>query len=217
MSHVTESALSAAREALGRRAWDEARDLFHRAEQTESLSPADLEALAEAAWWSGHLDERDDAFERAYAAHLEAGNRLAAAGMALRLAESAFQRLAVPVGGGWMSRAERLLEAGPRSAVHGFQAGMKGFRLMMSGQLEEALRAADEAIELARQYGSRDGEALGLNVKGRALLKLGDVAAGMALIDESTVAAMGGELNPWATANVYCSTIDACRDLADWR
>jgi class 3 adenylate cyclase len=217
MGQATEPSLQAARDALVRRAWDEARDLFRQAEKSGPLAAADLEQLAEAAWWSGHLDERDDAFERAYAAYLEAGNRLQAAGMALRLAESAFQRLAGPVGGGWMSRAERLLEEEPRSAVHGFQAGLKAFRLIMAGQLEDGLQAADEAIELARLYGSRDGEALGLNLKGRALLKQGDVAAGMALIDESTVAAMGGELHPWATANVYCSTIDACRDLADWQ
>lgn len=217
MSQVTQSTLEAARDALGRRAWDEARELFHEAEKTETLSPADLEQLAEAAWWSGHLDERDDAFERAYAAYLEAGNRLQAATMALRLAEAAFTRLAGPVGGGWMSRADRILAEEPRSAVHGFQAGLKAFRLVMSGQLEEGLQAADEAIELARLYRNRDGEALALNLKGRALLKQGDVAAGMALIDESTVAAMGGELHPWATANVYCSTIDACRDLSDWQ
>jgi len=217
MGQATEPSLQAARDALVRHAWDEARDLFREAEESGPLAAADLEQLAEAAWWSGHLDERDDAFERAYAAYLEAGSRLQAAGMALRLAESAFQRLAAPVGGGWMSRAERLLEEEPRSAVHGFQAGLKAFRLIMAGQLEDGLQAADEAIELARLYGNRDGEALGLNLKGRALLKQGDVAAGMALIDESTVAAMGGELHPWATANVYCSTIDACRDLADWQ
>jgi class 3 adenylate cyclase len=217
MGQATEMSLQSARDALARRAWDEARDLFHEAEKSGPLAPGDLELLAEAAWWSGHLDERDDAFERAYAAYLEAGNRLEAATMALRLAEAAFQRLAGPVGGGWMSRAERLLAEEPRSAVHGFQAGLNAFRLITSGQLEDGLRVVEEALELARQYGNRDGEALALNLKGRALLKQGDVAAGMALIDESTVAAMGGELHPWATANVYCSTIDACRDLADWQ
>src|SRR3990170_1342394 len=113
MGQATETSLQSARDALVRHAWDEARDLFREAEKSGPLAAADLEQLAEAAWWSGHLDERDDAFERAYAAYLEAGNRLQAAGMALRLAESAFQRLAGPVGGGWMSRAERLLEEEP--------------------------------------------------------------------------------------------------------
>ena len=217
MSQATQSALPAAREALVRRAWDEARDLFHEAEKAERLSPADLEQLAEAGWWSGHPDERDDAFERAYAAYLEAGDRLQAARLALRLAEFAFQRLAVPVAGGWMGRAERLLKDEPQSVVHGLLACLMAFRLIMMGDLEQGLRLADEALELARLYGDRDVEALSLNLKGRALVKQGEVTKGLALIDESTVAAMGGELHPWTTANVYCSTIDACRDLSDWQ
>jgi len=217
MSQATQSALPAARDALVRRAWDESRDLFREADKAERLSPADLEQLAEAGWWSGHPDERDDGFERAYAAYLEAGDRLQAARLALRLAEFAFQRLAVPVAAGWMSRAERLLEGEPQSVVHGLLACLTAFRLIMNGDLEQGLRLADEALELARLYGDRDVEALSLNLKGRALVKQGEVAKGLALIDESTVAAMGGELHPWATANVYCSTIDACRDLSDWQ
>lgn len=217
MSQVTESSLQAAREAMGRHAWEEARDLYLEAEKAGRLSPADLELLAESGWWSGHPDERDDAFERAYAAYLEAGERAQAARVALQLAEFAFQRLAVPIAGGWMGRAERLLEGEPQSFVHGLLACLKAFRLIMMGELDEGLRSADQAIELARLFGDRDVEALALNLKGRALVKQGEVAKGMALIDESTVAAMGGELHPWATANVYCSTIDACRDLADWQ
>ncbi|MGH2357612.1 MAG: hypothetical protein ACRDGJ_06315, partial [Candidatus Limnocylindria bacterium] len=72
MSQATQSSVEAAREALVGHAWEEARDLFHEADQAGPLSPADLERLADAEWWSGHPDERDDAFERAYAGHLEA-------------------------------------------------------------------------------------------------------------------------------------------------
>jgi class 3 adenylate cyclase len=39
----------------------------------------------------------------------------------------------------------------------------------------------------------------------------------MSLIDEATVAAVGGELTPYATGIVYCMTIVICRDLADYR
>jgi hypothetical protein len=35
--------------------------------------------------------------------------------------------------------------------------------------------------------------------------------------DEATVAAVGGELSPRATGNVYCMTIVLCRDLADYK
>lgn len=217
MSQITHPSLQAARDALARRAWDEARDLFHEADKTERLSPIDLEQLAEAGWWSGHPEERDDAFERAYAAYREAGDRQRAAGMALRLSEFAFGRLAMPVAAGWMSRAERLLEGEPQSEMHGFLACLKAFTSIVMGDLEDGLRFAEEAIELGRKFGNREVEALALNLKGRVLLKQGELSRGLALIDESTVAAMGGELHPWATANVYCGTIDACRDLSDWQ
>ncbi|MGH2357878.1 MAG: adenylate/guanylate cyclase domain-containing protein, partial [Candidatus Limnocylindria bacterium] len=153
----------------------------------------------------------------AYAGHLEAGDRQQAARIALQLAELAFQRLAQPVGAGWVGRAQRLLEGEAPSVVNALYLGMTAFRLIMAGALDEGIQAADEAIALARRFGASELEPLGLNLKGRALVKQGKVDEGLALIDESTVAAMGGQLHPWVTANIYCSTIDACRDLVDWQ
>jgi hypothetical protein len=104
MGQATETSLQAARDALVRRAWDEARDLFHEAEKSGPLAPADLEQLAEAAWWSGHLDERDDAFERAYAAYLEAGKRLEAATMACSPATEGRRSATPATDSSWPSR-----------------------------------------------------------------------------------------------------------------
>jgi class 3 adenylate cyclase len=217
MSQATQSALPAARDAMVRHDWEQARDLFLDAEKVERLSPADLELLGEAGWWSGHPDERVDALERAYAAYLDQGARSQAAGMALYLAEFAMQRLALPIAAGWMARGEQLLEGEPESRVHGGLAVLKAFGSIIQGDLDDGLRHAERAIEVARSFNDRDIEALALNLKGRALVRKGEVAKGLALIDQSTVAVVGGELKAWATANVYCSTMDACRDLADWQ
>lgn len=202
---------------MARHAWEEARDLFREAEQGAPLSPPDLELLGEAGWWSGHPDERVDALERAYASYIEMGARTPAAGVALQLAEFGFQRRAMAVAGGWLARAERLLEGEPPSSVHAFLAVSHAFRHLFTGDLDEGMRYAEQALELATTHRNRDVEALARNLIGRALLRKGDVAKGLALIDESTVAAVSGELKAWATANVYCSTIDACRDLAEWQ
>jgi class 3 adenylate cyclase len=202
---------------MARHAWEEARDLFRRAEQDEALLPADLEMMGEAGWWSGHPDERVDALERAYAAYVESGARAEAASVALQLADYGFQRRALHIAGGWASRAQRLLEGVPPSGVQAFAAVLNAFVRLFGGEVDVGKRYAEEALELAIKYGNRDVEALARNLIGRALLKQGEVARGLALIDESTVAAVGGELKPWATANVYCSTIDACRDLAEWQ
>ena len=58
--------------------------------------------------------------------------------------------------------------------------------------------------------------AIALHDQGRIMVSLGDVAAGHALMDEATVAAVSGELNPFATAVIYCNTIDTCVSVGDY-
>jgi class 3 adenylate cyclase len=48
-------------------------------------------------------------------------------------------------------------------------------------------------------------------------VKMGEVEQGLALIDEATAAAVGGELDPYSTGLVYCVTISSCQDLGDYR
>jgi hypothetical protein len=52
---------------------------------------------------------------------------------------------------------------------------------------------------------------------GWALVEQGEVEEGFACIDEAAAAAVGVETGPLATAIVYCNTISACRDVADYR
>lgn len=217
MTQVTPSTLESARDAMARHAWEEARELFLEAEKTSPLAPADLEQLGDAGWWTGHPDERTDALERAYAAYVEASERTAAAGVALQLFDSAMQRLSAPVAVGWLKRAERMLEGEPPSQVHAIQALFRAFRTLVQGDFDAGFAQAEQALALARQHNDRDVEALALNLMGSALVKKGDVARGLALVDESTTAAVGGELNAWTTANVYCGTMGICRDLSDWQ
>ena len=47
------------------------------------------------------------------------------------------------------------------------------------------------------------------------LIYLGDIAEGMALLDEAMVAIEAGELSPLAAGDAYCTVIDACSELFD--
>jgi class 3 adenylate cyclase len=217
VTQVQPSVLEEARSALAAHEWETARERFLEAQAHVPLAPSDLELLSEAELWSGNPDARLDALERAYAGHVEAGRKTDAAAVALRLFEAAASRLALRVAVGWLRRAERLLEGEPPSAVHSLRAMFEAYMNIDQGNLELAAEHADEAIELARRFENRDLEALSLNMKGQALIRQGRVDDGMALIDESTTAAVGGELQPWATAGVYCATMGACRDLSDWQ
>ena len=216
MTDLAPTSLDAARGAMAAHAWGEARRQFLTAEQEAPLAAADLEMLAGADFWTGHPDDEVDALERAYAKYVEAGQGGEAASIALRLYESSLRRLAIPVAMGWLNRAEKLLVDAPPSAVHAWSAMTRAFSNLTVGDFDGAVREADRAIELARTHGDRDAEAMALNIKGHVLVKAGSVQEGLSLVDESTSAAIAGELEPWATANVYCGTMAMCRDLSDW-
>lgn len=210
--------LVSGREAVQRRAWDEALQAFMKAEGEGELSPSDLELMAEAAWWAARPDDATDALERAFAGYLEEGQPSAAAMVGLRLAYLALRRLAVSIVGGWMARSERLLEQEPESAVHGWLSLLQtGVALFARGDLEDAITHAERALELGRKYASPDIQSLALSFKGSALIHRGQWQEGLALIDEASAAAMSGELDLRSASDIYCTTIAACRNLADYR
>src|SRR5205809_4470692 len=105
--------LETGRDAFRRHAWAEAVEAFTIADRDGGLSPEDLEQLASASWWSGHPDESNEALERAFAAHNDAGHKTDAARVAMALAYQAFRGLAYSVGGGWVAQTERLLADEP--------------------------------------------------------------------------------------------------------
>lgn len=217
MTQATPATLETARDAIARHAWDEARDLLVQAEVAGPLSAADLERLSDAQFWTGHPDESLDALERAYAAYVDAGESIAAAGVALRLFFSATQRLAKRAAVGWLGRAQRLLDGQPPSAAHAVLMTFDGFRKLDGGELEQAYETGARAAAHAREFGDRSTEALATNLMGQALIRQGRVDEGFALVDESASAAAGGELDPFTTAGVYCATMGVCRDVSDWQ
>jgi class 3 adenylate cyclase len=206
--------LDQARDAARRNAWHETRELYSSLDAT-LLAPEDLEHWAEAAWWVGAMDEALDVRSRAYAAWIGAGEQRAAALMALRLAWDHHIKRS-PLEAGWLARAERLLAAEPESVEHGFLARYHAHEAFMRGDLDETLSDAEKTLEVGTRFGNRDLMALGLHDEGRALVKLGRADEGFAMLDEATVAAVGGELSPNVTAVVYCGMISACRDVADY-
>ena len=76
--------------------------------------------LAKSSWWIGYADESIAAFERAYALHLERGNRSMAAMMALTLRREYGAKMAGSVAKAWLHRAEHLLEGEPEAVAHGY-------------------------------------------------------------------------------------------------
>ena len=100
-----------ARDAAAHGDWQEAFDLLMEADSDGLLAPTDLPMLGEVAYAAGDLDVTIEVWERAHAACMQAGDHVAAAGAAVRLAMHLLfdTALMAPVRG-WLARAERLLE-----------------------------------------------------------------------------------------------------------
>lgn len=206
--------LDRARQALQDHAWQDAYDGFVKAAADEELTAEDLELFGEAAWWTAHPEECIDGLEQAYAAHSRAGNPRRAAFMALMLADRFDEQQRSAQATAWFQRAARLLEPEPQSVEHGYLELALG---KTSGDFEEQMRHATATLDIGTRFGDRDLQAYGLLLQGTALVSQARVDEGMPLIEEATVAAVGGELTPMATGVVYCMTIVVCRDLADYR
>lgn len=209
--------VDAARVAIAAHRWREAFDLLKKADEQGILEPDDLDGYGASAWWIGQLGTAIEVRERSYAAHLKAGDKARAAATALALASDYSHRLQVSMANGWVGSAERLLAAMPESSEHGLLERARLNKALSRGDLEAALRHADAVLEIGQRLGDRDLEALGLQDKGRVLVARGDVAEGLALLDEAVVAAVGGELKPYTTAIVYCNATVASQDLTDYR
>jgi class 3 adenylate cyclase len=219
MSQLIEDRVQQGRDAYRRHAWHEAFDCLREADSETPISPQDLGLLAESAWFAGAPDAAIEARERAHAAYLVQGDKCHAAEMALQLAGDHFERLETAIGSGWLSKARRLLEqTSHECAAHGWQAtSLAYFAMRMSGDWEEVLRQAKLAQGIGERLAIPAIQALALQQQGSALVAMGGIDEGLALIDESTVAAVSGELDPMTTGKIYCSTINVCRNLADWR
>jgi tRNA A-37 threonylcarbamoyl transferase component Bud32/tetratricopeptide (TPR) repeat protein len=208
--------LERGRAAFTRTAWREAYEGLSAADVGELLEAEDLERLAEAAWWLSHGTTAIRVRERAYRAYLQRDELTKAAAVALALAEDHFHRLAGSVGQGWLRRAERHLESLPEAAAHGWLSRLQCIlALEAEGRPDQAMLHAAAATAVATRVGDTDLAMLALQDRGRALVALGRLSEGMALIDEAMTAVTAGELTPRTAGRAYCNMLSTCERLGD--
>ena len=198
--------LEAGRGAYERRAWREAYDALAGAERAE-----DLERLATSAYMLGRDDEYVAALERAQQAYLLHGEALRAARCAFWIGINLTlrgQRRAA----GWFGRARRLVEReGGDCVERGFLLLERMFELEAAGEVEAAIAAAAAAAATGERFGDADLFALAAQDQGILLIRQGQVAQGLRLLDEAMVAVTAGELSPIVNGFVYCGVIDGCQ------
>jgi tetratricopeptide (TPR) repeat protein len=215
---ATDEVRDAGRSAFARHAWREAFETLTQVQVAQALSVEDDERLAESAWWIGRIDDCIAARERAYAMYMDQEQPRAAAAVAVRLAEDFFRRQATSLGNGWLKRAERLLQDLPEGVEHGALLRLHAVRAWDSeGDVDKGLGLARRTADIATRFHDHDLQALAMHDIGRMLVSKGELAPGMALIDEAMAAAVGGDLGPEVTGRIYCNMMGTCEKLADYQ
>lgn len=214
----TKEILTAGWQALAQTQWDGARSLFEAAVARDEGAEA-LEGLSLAAWW---LDDAEAMFatrERAYRLYRRDGDLRSAARIATLLGIDYFSfRGEAAIGNGWFRRAHRLLEELPPVPEHGWLSIWEGqIRLLADNDPTAARRLGHEAAELGRALDDLDIEMTGLGLEGLAAVTAGDIAEGMAKLDEATATAVSGDMSePLGIGATCCYLIFACERVRDF-
>ena len=208
--------VAGAREVAARGDWEQAYDLLMKADAGGLMGQAELPLLGEVAYAAGHLDVTIEAWERTHTLSVQAGEPVAAAGAAVRVALHLLldTALMAPVRG-WLARAERLLEGQEEAPAHAWVAVVRAYERMLTGDMQGARQWSERAIEVGSRCEAA-ACAVGRVAAARLRILHGDVDEGLALLDEAGVAAVSGDLDPLSTGLVYCELICALQGLAQY-
>jgi DNA-binding NarL/FixJ family response regulator len=86
-------------------------------------------------------------------------------------------------------------------------------RLSMADDHAAAEAGARQALAIARRCADPDAIAWANSLLGRVLIRAGQVAEGMSVLDEAMFEVSRGALSPVLTGLIYCLTIAACRSV----
>ncbi len=213
--HAELLAIEEATSALAREDWEGAYGRLRSAEDEGALGGVALDALAEAAFAMGRVDECIEARERAYARFEEEGDALAAGRCSVWLCQAYFSTARPAIGGAWLQRALHALAGREDCAPFGLLLVVQAFGAMSAGELDVAAEQAHRALELGRRLRDPDVQALALQVIGGVLVADARVVEGLAHYDESMLFAIEGRLSPYVLGAAYCNMIATCEDLGD--
>lgn len=197
--------------ALAAGDWAAARTAFEAAEPSAEA----LAGLGTALMWLGETDAAVRAREQAYAAFCRRSDGMQAAVTALSLYFLFRSSLGnVAASRGWLARAARLVDD---LQLPPLTAWVVLARAHDSDDPAAAERFAREACEAARSLGDSDLELCALSQLGIALVDLGRVEEGAAMLDEAMAASLAGEGEQIQTVvHTGCNMIMACSRAAQF-
>jgi DNA-binding CsgD family transcriptional regulator/tetratricopeptide (TPR) repeat protein len=184
----------------------------------DGLTPDDLESAGSAAQLLGRRDDAVDRFRRAFDGWTATGEVAAAARIAFRLSMVLRITSDHSAASAWLARGERLVADLPDgSLVAGYLTFSRMFTHLGQGRYVEALACAEAATEAGRRHGDAGLVAVGLCAQGRIAIYGGRIPDGISFLDESMLEATSHPLEPILLGNVYCTAIEGCQEVSDFR
>jgi DNA-binding CsgD family transcriptional regulator len=215
MERAANHEIERARDCYARRVWLEAFGAFTAADEQSSLDAPDLERLAMCAYLVGRDEDYLIALDRAHHSYLQSDQPLRAARSAFWLGLRLLFRGETGRATGWLARAERLVGCDEDCAERGYLLLPVIEQHLHAGEWEQGLALAAQAAAIGERCADQDLLACARHLQGRALIRQGQVAAGLPLLDEAMVAVATGHLSPLMTGLLYCSVIDACQEIRE--
>jgi len=204
--------LERGRESFRRRAWDDAYRSLRLADRVAPLGGDDLESLATSAYLTGRDLEFYGFLDRAHRAHCESGCRLRAARCAFWSGLGLLLRGESAQASGWLAKARRLVE-GQDCVEQGYLLLPEAEQHLSAGDEATARAMASRAAAIGERFAEADLIACAHHLEGRSLIQEKRLNAGLALLDETMLAVVAGELSPIMTGLIYCSVIGACEEI----
>ncbi len=206
------------RDAFNKQAWRRAYDELSAAAVAEPLEVDDLERLASAAYLAGFSDESRSAWISAHEKSAHVGDVARAARCAFWLAFALLNSGDLARGGGWVDRAQRLLDDRKIDCVErGYLRYAAAMRATFSGDVRTGHEAFHAAAEVGVLFHDPELAALARIGEGRCLIYLDRVDEGIALLDEGMVAIETNDVSAIAIGDAYCTAIEGCTELFDVR
>jgi DNA-binding CsgD family transcriptional regulator len=166
----------------------------------------------------GRNEESRAILAQGYRAAIRAGEKAHAARFAFWSGHGLFFEDRLSEASGWFTRARQLLADLERECPeHGYLMIPEGVEQIIAGATDAAAATFAEAQAIAARSGDPNLLAMAGHGRGRALIRLGRIADGMAVLDEVIVAVTSDEVSPMVIGDVYCGALEACHDVLDLR
>jgi DNA-binding CsgD family transcriptional regulator len=203
--------------AAAARRWRDAFTALEAADAEASLGDDHLETLALAAYLTGREDTSTVLWARAHRAALEAGDRRRAARHAFLIGSGLVFRGEIAPALGWFARGGRVLEGCADCAEHHWFRTLNGLVQMFGGDPDGARPTFRDCASAALRFGDEELATMARLGDGMCQVLLGDIRAGLAVLDEAMVAVTAGLVSPVYAGMTYCTVIGACADGFDLR